>query len=83
MRTPRQKPGYVELSKIVNGLLNDKVVDHRQKGGGKAKLGKHQVNAIHTEREFIPEFAQVRLFEAGPVGNDEGAFALVNILQCF
>src|SRR5688572_19830120 len=47
----------------------------------KTEFREEQINAIHPERKFIPEFAQVGLFKTGPVADDKGAPALVNILE--
>ena len=81
MRTPCKKFRHGQREDIVAELLNDQVVDGTKIRGVESELGEQQINAIHTEGEFVLQFGEVGLFQAGTVANDEGALAFVNILE--
>src|SRR5215208_5398272 len=80
-RAPREKFWQGKVCQIVRRLFDDKVIDNRQIGRGKAKLGEHQVNAVHPKGKLVLQPAHVSLFEAGSVGDDKGALAFVNTLK--
>jgi hypothetical protein len=81
MGTPRQKLRHGQLENVIVELFDDKIIDRAKICRLKSKFGKKHVNAIHAEGNFIFEFAQVSLLEAGAIADDESAFAFVNIFQ--
>src|SRR5215211_1139348 len=80
-RAPGEELWQGKVREIACRLLDDQIVDNSQIGCGEAKLREHQIDAVQPECELIPEPAHVCLFEAGTVGDHEGALASVNILE--
>src|SRR3972149_6759953 len=62
-------------------LLDDQVVGGAIICRMKTKFREEQVNPIHPEGEFVPQVCQIHLTQRGTIADDEGAFALVNILE--
>lgn len=81
MRTPCQKRWHGKREDVFGELFDDKVIDGTEISGGKTKLRKEHIKTIHAKCEFIFQFSEIGLFEAGAIANDEGAFAFVNILE--
>ena len=81
VRTPGDELRDLKRDEVVHKLFDDKIVGDADVCGGEAEFGEHQVDAVHPEGEFVLELGEVGLLEGGSVADDEGALALVNILQ--
>jgi hypothetical protein len=78
---PGDELGDGQRCDLPSALLDDQVIDGREIGSGKTQLGKHQVNAVHTEGVLILEFGKVGMFQAGTVADDEASLPGMNVLH--
>ena len=81
VRTPGDEFRKRQRIDILHKLLDDKVVCNAKIRGRESQLRKRQVETVHAKRDLVPQFAEIRLLQAGTVADDEGAFAFMNTLQ--
>ena len=81
MGTPCQKLGHRQSKDLVRELLDHQIVDGNKIGCRETELGEKQIDSIHSKRKFILELGKIGLTERGPVANDEGAVAFMNIFK--
>ena len=78
---PGEEFGEVEGGEVAGGLFDDEIVDDAQVGGGEAEFGEYQIDAIHPEGEFVPQFGEVGVLEGRAIADDEGTLARVRVLE--
>ena len=81
MRTPGDEFWNREGADVAHELLDDEIVRHAEVGGGESPFGESEIDSVHAEGDLVLQFARVGPLQAGTVADDEGALALVNILQ--
>ena len=81
MRAPRNIFWHLEGGHFGGALFDDEIVDVDEAGGGETEFGEHQVDAVHPEGEFVPQFGEVGVLEGRAVADDEGALACVLVLE--
>src|SRR6266498_4022276 len=65
---------------IVYKLLNNQVIREAEIRGGKSQFGEGKIKTVHAKCDFVSQFTEIRLLEAGTIADNESAFALMNIL---
>ena len=81
MRTPGDKFRNCEGVDIVHKLLNNQIIRDAKICGGKTPLREGKINAVHTKHNFVFQFTQIGLLQAGAITYDKSALAFVNILH--
>jgi len=80
MRTPRDEFRNRERVNIVHELFDDQVIRDAEIGGREAQFRKRKIKAVHTKRDLVPQLAEISLFEAGTIPDNESASTFMNIL---
>src|SRR6185436_8307942 len=80
MRTPRDEFWNRERVDIIHKLFDDQVIRDAEIGGRESQFRKRKIKTIHTERDLVPQLAEISLFEAGTIPNNESASTFMNIL---
>lgn len=70
-----------ERGDVVHELFDDEVVCYAEVGCCESPFGECEINSVHAEGNLILQFTRISLLQAGTVADDEGALAIVNILQ--
>ncbi len=71
----------IEAVHLSGTLLEYQVIHRDEIRGGKAQLGKKQVDAVESKGKFAPKLVQIGLAQAWTVTNDETAFMLMDIFN--
>lgn len=79
MRAPCQEFRNLKIGDLLRALFDDEVVDGDEAGGGETEFGEHQIDAVHSEGEFVFKFGEVGLLEGGTITNDEGALTRLRV----
>src|SRR6266498_6067826 len=80
MRAPGNELRKRQRIDIIYKLLNNQIIRDAEIRGGKSQFGEGKIKTVHAKCDFVSQFTEIHLFEAGTIANNEGAFAFVNIL---